>query len=394
MKLTERMKLTEKTIERIRPTDTRQEIADHLVRNLYFIIQPSGVRSWAVRFWLHGRGYKKTLGSFPALSLAKAREMARADLLLVARKINPLAQQHADPGTVASLVEEFLEKHVQGNCRPKSIRETTRLLRDKALPKWKHTLAKDISRRDVIALLDGLVANPATANRTFAALRKCFNWAVSRDLLAVSPCAGVKPPAKEKKRTRFLTDRELTAVYRAAGELDWPFGPYIQMLILTGQRRSEVAHMQWSEIDLKSRTWVIPAAKAKNGSAHVVPLSAHAIAVLETVPHVDGTDLIFSTTGDTAVSGFSKAKRELDSMLPPKTVAWRFHDLRRTVATGLQKLGVRLEVTEAVLNHVSGSRAGIVGVYQLHDYSEEKREALERWGQHVAGLKKRTAIAA
>jgi integrase len=388
------MKLTEKTIEkRIKPTDTRQEIPDDLVRNLYFIIQPSGVRSWAVRYWLHGKGFKKTLGSYPALSLAQARDSAREDLLLVKRKINPLAKQHADPGTVASLVDEFLEKHVQRNCRPKSIKETTRLLTDKVLPRWKHTAAKDIARRDVIDFLDGLVDTPATANRTLAAVRRMFSWAVERDLLAVSPCAGVKPPGKEIARDRALDDRELAAVWKAASKIDWPFGPFIQMLVLTGQRRNEVASMCWSEIDLKAKTWTIPKEKAKNGEAHCVPLSAQAVAVLETVPRVVSCDFVFSTTGTTPISGFSKAKGEIDAMLPPKMAAWRLHDLRRTLATGMAKLGVDLPVIEKVLNHSSGSFAGIVGVYQRHKFEDEKRVALDKWAAHVVGLK-RVAIAA
>jgi integrase len=156
------------------------------------------------------------------------------------------------------------------------------------------------------------------------------------------------------------------------------------LLILTGQRRGEVAEMRWSEVDLERRAWILPAARAKNGLAHEIPLSTQAIAIIEGLPRQQNQDLVFTVTGNTAVSGFSNAKDKLDAKSGVKD--WTVHDLRRTVATGLQRLGARLEVTEAVLNHVSGSRRGVAGIYQRYDWAKEKRAALEAWGRHVAGL--------
>jgi integrase len=167
-------------------------------------------------------------------------------------------------------------------------------------------------------------------------------------------------------------------------------------LILTGQRRDEVAGMRWSEFDLEARLWTIPASRSKNKRAHQVPLSDAAMEILQALPRQEKVDFVFSTTGKTAISGFSRAKAAIDSFLasrgwiPPAADdddgTWILHDIRRTVATNFQKLGVRLEVTEAALNHVSGSRAGIVGVYQQHDWADEKRQALDAWARRVGAI--------
>ena len=186
----------------------------------------------------------------------------------------------------------------------------------------------------------------------------------------------------------MLDDRELAAIWKAAGALGFPFDSIHRLLILTGQRREEVAGLSWSELDRGTALWTLPAARAKNNEAHLVPLAGRVVALLDGL--ANGSEwptkgLVFSTTGKTPPSGFSKAKARLDGKLEG-VGAWRVHDLRRTVATGLQRLGVRLEVTEAVLNHRSGSRAGIVGVYQRHDWATEKREALALWSAHLERL--------
>jgi integrase len=155
------------------------------------------------------------------------------------------------------------------------------------------------------------------------------------------------------------------------------------MLILTGQRRAEIAGMKWGEIAADLTTWTIPGARAKNGASHLVPLSSQAQTILRATPHIEGNDLIFPGLRG-PFNGFSKAKEALDKASGVND--WRLHDLRRSLATGLQRLGVRLEVTEAVLNHVSGSRAGVVGIYQRHNWADEKRAALDAWGAYVSAL--------
>jgi len=199
-----------------------------------------------------------------------------------------------------------------------------------------------------------------------------------------NPCSGVKPPAKEKSRDRVLTDDELKAVWKAADELAWPFGRIVQLLILTGQRREEVAGTTWGEFNLETRVWKLPRGRVKNDAGHDVPLSVAAIELIKGLPRLRGCDLVFSTTGESAVSGFSKAKDKLDKKADVRN--WRIHDLRRTVASGMARLGVNLPVIEKVLNHSSGSFAGIVGVYQRHSFADEKRQALEAWARFVTNL--------
>jgi integrase len=182
------------------------------------------------------------------------------------------------------------------------------------------------------------------------------------------------------KRERVLCDDELAALWRATASAG-PFRGIVRLLILTGQRREEVAGMTWAELSGDFSTWTIPASRAKNGATHLVPLSAPAQDLLREAPRFG--ELVFPGLRG-PFNGWSKAKAALDAK--SGVTNWRLHDLRRTMATGLQRLGVRLEVTEQVLNHVSGSRAGIVGVYQRHDFVLEKRAALEAWGEHVEAI--------
>src|SRR5262249_3973975 len=226
---------------------------------------------------------------------------------------------------------------------------------------------------------------PITANRTLAAIRKMFNWAVARDIMAASPCAGVKPPTAERSRDRVLTDPELRAVWQAADKIGGTFGALVQLLILTGQRRDEVAGMRWSEIDLDGCRWTLAPERVKNNRPHQIPLSKPAIAILTALPRI-GNQYVLTSTGDAPSSGYSKGKRRLDALLPPDMPEWRLHDLRRTGPARLAPLGINLPVIEKGLNHASGSFAGIVGVYQKHEFSEEKRQALDAWGAFVAGI--------
>ena len=244
----------------------------------------------------------------------------------------------------------------------------------------------EISRRDVLDVLDRVVDNgaPIAANRVFSAIRKFSNWCVQRDIIAASPCAGVKPPTVERSRDRVLTDDELRRIWHAADKIGPPFGDMVKMLLLTGQRRDEAARMQWNEIDFERRLWTLPAARVKNDKPHEVPLSNAAIELLNSLPRIVG-DYVFTTTGQTPASGYSKGKRRLDALVPDMP-PWRLHDLRRSVASGLARLGINLPVIEKVLNHTSGSFAGIVSVYQHHTFAAEKRAALDAWGRHVEGL--------
>jgi integrase len=378
--------------------EKRLEIPDKLVTGLYLVVTPNGAKSWAVRFRFAGKPKKLTLGQYPELPLATARDMAKEALIKIAKGADPTAEKAERINAEKSLKEaaerdvrdrfdniaaEFYERYLKP--RNRSADETRKIIDRLLLPEWGQRNITTIDRRDVIKLLDGLVdrGTPIMANRALALVRKLFNWAIERGILLNNPASAVKAPGKERKRERVLKDAELKSIWNAAAALKWPFEPMVKLLLLTGQRRDEVSCMRWRDVDLESAIWTIPAEVAKNGKVHIVPLPRRALDIIRGLPRV-GDAYVFTTTGKTAVSGFSRFKTKLDN--ESEVTDWTLHDLRRTMATGLQRLGVRLEVTEAVLNHVSGSRAGIVGVYQRHDFADEKRAALEAWAAHIDRL--------
>jgi integrase len=369
----------------------RREIPDAYLRGLYFVVQPSGAKSWAIRY-RHGRRTRKhTIGTYPAIDLKAARELAAKALRAVAEGRDPGHEKSqfriAKLDTIDGAVAQFIERHCKQANRPRTIESTERLLRLHVVPQWRGRPVNGITRRDVLDMLDRVVDGgaPVAANRTLTATKTFFNWCVGRDIITTSPCAGVKPPTAEHARDRVLTDNELSLVWQAADAIGWPFGPMVKMLIVTGQRRDEVAKMQWSEIDLKTRLWMLPRERVKNDRPHSVPLSPLAISILKAVPRIAGP-YVFTTNGETASSGFSVAKRRFDTRLPADMAPWRWHDLRRTLASGMARLGVNLPTIEKILNHVSGSFGGIVSVYQHHDFADEKRRALDLWSDHVAAL--------
>jgi integrase len=238
----------------------------------------------------------------------------------------------------------------------------------------------------VIELAEAIAADGRgyMANRTLAVLSKFFNWLVARDVLDFSPVTGVERPHQEKARERILTDAELRALWLAC-DGDEPFGSALRLLILTGARRNEVSRMTWSELD-ERWIWLLPAERSKNGLAHSIPLSTQAQAILMKQPRIDGSGYVFTLDGYTAIRGWEKVKTRLSEKVGIAAASWRLHDLRRTCASRMQKLGVPVPVIESALNHTSGTFRGIVGVYQQHDYADEICVAFQKWGDHVERL--------
>jgi integrase len=403
-----------------KPAVLRQEVLDR--DGLYFIVQPSGVKSWALRYRRKsdGKAMKHTIGSYPAITLKAARSMANELRAEIERGADPhtakvVARQRAATidESFEAVARRFIAEHQFRNNRswewaarllgltvdpsatiePKMcpallvVRDGSKDQRGRRrvslADRWDARRIGDITRADVIPALDEIGARaPILANRMHAVLNKLFKWADTKGIATTNPCANMER-AKEPSRARVLDDRELRKVWLAAGELGHPFTGIVRLLILTGQRRNEIAGLRWSEIDLEERVLHLPAARTKNARAHDVPLSASALAIVAGLPQLVEADLVF-TIRRKAITGFSRMKERLDAA--SGVTDWTLHDIRRTVASGLQRLGVRLEVTEAVLNHRSGSMAGIVGVYQRHDYASEKRDALARWADHIDAL--------
>ena len=371
-------RLTAKGIEAVRAADDRRELPDDYMRGLYLVVQPTGSKSWAVRYRHGGRSHKHTVGPYPAFDLKQARDAAAKVLRAVAEGRHPEQRQS---GSVEDAVAQFLERHGK-NYRPKPRSEAERLLRLHVVGNWGRRKLEEITRADVRAMVARIEA-PVAANRVHSIVRKLFNWAVENDLIVNSPVAGLKAPHAETSRDRVLTDDELRRVWQAAERLGPLNGAVVRLLVLTGQRRNEVAHMQWRELDLERRLWTLPRERVKNDRRHEVPLSSQAVATIQALPRISDR-FVFSTNAESPVNDFGKNKGRLDELSGVSD--WVLHDLRRTVASGMARLGISLAVIEKVLNHASGSFAGIVGVYQRHEFAEEKRAALEKWAEHVERL--------
>ena len=282
-------------------------------------------------------------------------------------------------GTLKELFDAY-KAHKRADGR-RSIDEIERIFDHDILPELGRRKPEEISTHEVSKLLDKIaVRSPSVAWAVRRQLSAFYSWAIPRlPHGATNPVTNASRPPKVKARDRVLSDDELKLLWNIVENEREPWRTAVKLLILTGQRREEVLSADWKEFDLQKKVWTVPAGRAKNGKAHLVPLSPAVVALLKQLPKRTGR-LFPKGTG--IVSRAAKRIRDAMGDVPP----WTWHDLRRTVATGLQRLDVRLEVTEAILNHVSGSRAGIVGVYQRHDWAEEKREALHKWAAHVARL--------
>jgi integrase len=342
-----------------------------------------GTRAWCFLYRFNGKTQRWTFGIYPAMSLAEAHEMwGRARNELAAGRDPKLSLTQKKPALdFPSVAEEWLQRD---QAEYRTAKESRRIIDRYVLPAWAGLQIDQIGRREVLDLTDSIKdrGTPTQALRVHARLHRLFHWAVARGILKVNPMTGMDKPAKEVKRDRVLTDEELTAVWRGTEQLGWPFGDAIRLLILTGARREEIGQLRRTEI--VGDAIALTGDRTKNGEPHDIPLSKQAVELLKNVPRIAASDFVFTTTGRTSISGWSNAKEQLDELA--SIPAWRLHDIRRSVATGLQKLGIPLQVTEAVLGHVSGSRAGVVGIYQRHGYADEKRVALNAWGAKVMAL--------
>jgi integrase len=325
------------------------------------------------------------------LDLLKARELAREAIGMAEMGIDPREEKrtevakrrHARARTVTTLARDFVRLYCKPNLR--TWREIERTLNLHIIPVWGDLPASDITRRDAIEILEELVAAgmPFAAGDVLKRARKMFNWAVDREELDHSPFDRVKLPAKLPSRDRTLDFPETAAIWKASDSLGWPFGAFFRVLLLTGQRRNEIANLQWRWLRLDGEIPLIevPAAFYKSGTAHVVPLSPPLMEIVKHLPRFAG-EFVFSTTdGQRSISGFSKAKERLDQLAGVH--GWRVHDIRRTVATELGRLRVSQTIIDRVLGHSLG---GVQGRYNQYAYLVEKYEALSTWARAVEAI--------
>jgi integrase len=384
-----------------RPREGQVEVRDQSVPGLRIRVGVSGTRTFMLRKNVAGRYRNITLGRFSTrFGLAEARKKARqllSDIEMGADPVTALPQRRkvAPVLTVNALFPSYLK----AKADRRRISEVERVFKRHILPVFGDRAAEQIRRSEITRFIDEIAEDtPVMARNVLGYFSSFYGWAMPRlDNLDANPCRDAGRPPAPKPRERVLSENEVGALWRILQREPKPFGPAIKLLLLTGQRRNEVFDAARAEFDLKAKLWTIPGVRAKNGATHFVPLSPMALAIIRELLAIEKSDKLLPAKGnwEASPSGFSKAVRRIRAALEIEMGTpvphWTLHDLRRTVATGLQRLGVRLEVTEAVLNHLSGSRSGIVGVYQRHNYYDEKRVALAAWAREVKRLASTTA---
>lgn len=339
-----------------------------------------------------GERRRERLGIWGSITLDQARGAARAILGEIAKGDDPKAKREARRVaaetakaeaalTLAALVDDWAALHL-AHKRPRYAAEAVRAMKVAFADDLKRPAAR-LTKAEVVAVLDGLTkaGHAAMAGRTLAYGRACFTWAVKRGRLPSNPFAGVPVAAGIVARERVLSTEEVGRIWNAAKGMSEPWGPLFRVLLLTLARREEVAGMRWSELSADLSTWTIPGARMKRGQAHIVALPEPAREALHAVTRIKGQDLVFSTTGKTPVSGFTKAKAALDKAA--KVTDWRLHDIRRSGVSALAAMGFNPVIADLLLAHKPATLSTVAQVYQRHDYAEERARALEGWAVHV-----------
>jgi len=393
-------------IKNLKAPAARQEVPDDDVSGLYLIVQPSGALSWAVLTKVGGKAVKVTLGRYDeegsalqridrpsskqVLNITQARDLARLVKADAKRDHDPRLLK-TEKSSFQYWFDEFLKTARSTGFKGKPVKASTadeydRIIKTDIKPHWKHvTDIRTLDYRDVEKLLENLT--PGARRNAFAVLSTFFRWKAVIRIIGRNVIELAHSPPKPQSRDRVLSHDEIKAVWNAATACAYPFGALIKLLLLTGQRRDEIANLKWSELSETFDTITFEGSRTKNGRAHIVPLPPLATAIINTLPRVaisadKMSDYVFTTIGTTPFSGFSNGKIALEKHCPGLP-DWHLHDLRRTVSTELAKLRVIQEVTEAILNHKTGKVSGVAAIYNRYEYADEKREALKLWADRL-----------
>lgn len=375
------LRFTDRWIQSCCAESPRDDYADALCLGLHLRISRRGTKTFSVMLRIHGRQQRRTLGRYPKLSLAKAREETLALLRNAAVGVDSREPERnvIPPITFAEMVDAYVTRHLKPNARTWKTIEGS--LKRKELRPFRTRPAAGIAKKEFVAVIDRLAETmPGAAVSLLRRLNMLYNWAADRDMVPGNPCERIPAPAKTNERDRTLSDDEIAAVWEATTQLPLPYMQMFRMFMLTGQRRAEVSTMRWSEIN--GDVWIIPREKVKKDRPHAVPLTGTAIVVLGTLPRFRHGDHIFTTTdGRKPSSNFTKTRAALQEL--SDTSGWTIHDIRRTVRSKLAELGVSREIARKVVNHEDGK---IDRIYNRHAYLAEKREALEKWEKHLLNL--------
>jgi integrase len=348
-------------------------------------VTPKGRKVFIVLYRIAGAGSrlrKYTVGPYGRITLAMARAQAQKIFAARLEGRDPAGEKReARRKIVVDQVDGLLEAFIQQRVSTlRSARSVSNRLRREIGARWVGKSIHDIKKRDVVELMTEIsIRSPGVAHETLKLLRTFLKWCVGRGIIDFSPAEGVQSSWRGKSRSRVLSDQELGAILKAARDLVFPYGAVVELLALTGQRREEVAQMKWDEIDDATRTWCIPAERSKNGRSHIVHLSDQALDVISRCPR--SNVFVFPTTHGNRPQDFGKHKAQLDRLSGVK--GWWLHDMRRTVVSGMARLGVPPHVADKILNHQSGTISGVAAVYQRHEFLSERKQALETWSKHV-----------
>jgi integrase len=430
------IKLTQAAVEKLKPHAESVTYWDNQCPGFGLRISPRDRRTWIAMYRVNKKPVMETIGTMAVIpKVEKARELARASMTQARDGVNPVeirrkaeaeeqAKAEAEAFTVRNAVDRYLAEAGRSTSksgqpwRPKTAKEWRRIFEHDVLPHWGERPLAEIAKSDVLELVNDKAAHrerkrqgradgaAVQAGKMLVRLRTFFGWAAANDLIDSDPSAGVRIPAREAQRDRALLKDgdgdlkekdadEIRRFWQGCDKMGWPFGPLFKLLLLTAQRRDEVGGMRRLEIDLDRRIWTIPRERAKSDRTHLVHLSSLAIETLEAVPNTGA--LVFSSTGATPVSGYSRAKARLDRLMtaqlrretgePEAAIEeWILHDLRRTAATGMAKLGIAPHVVDKILNHSLGAIRGVAAIYNRHAYLPERKAALEAWGRYIEGL--------
>ncbi len=383
-----RQRLTDRSLRQKPPATGQTELWDTVVPGLACRISYGGRRTFTVMTRINKRQIRRTVGHYPNLSLSDARDKAREMLADAAKGIDPKDRerqerqeaQRAQRHTFGWVAEAFMADH---GSKLRTASEYQRKIDVEILPTWGDLPISEITRADVRDLIrNKAITAPVAANRLLALVSRIFMWALDEDIITASPAVRIGRAVSERERERVLTDDELRSIWLAADRIGYPVGHLVKILILTAQRRGEVAGLTWDEID--GDWWKLSGDRSKTGSGHSIPLSPQAVRILADAPHV--ADLVFTARGG-KLGGWAQFKTRIDRVIVEQRGEpienWRFHDIRRTVATGLRGLGFDRLVVSKLLNH---AEAGITRVYDRYSADPEKRVALEAWSQHVNTL--------
>jgi integrase len=398
--------LTDLKVRALRPDPAGEYIqGDTQVPGFGVRVRPSGTAAYVVMKRLPGdtKPTRVTLGRVGDITLQEAREKARGAISAVRQGINVnrakrraleerSAQREAamrvraetgySPGTFGELATRYIERECPRLARGGEI---DRIIRRELLPRLGERRFAELRRRDLNGIVNAIVADsrPSAAHKVREVGKRIMSWAENEELIERNPFEGGKNPIHREERARALSATEIAALWRAWETMGAPMGAFMRLALITGQRRSEIATMERRELDLEGRLWTIPPAKSKNRKAHLVPLSALAVEILEGLPQIDDR-YVFSTRAGTRISGFSKAKSRAAKLAG--VAAWRLHDLRRTMATRLAELGIPHPVVSKALNHSPRGVMGVTAVYSRYEYLDERREAMERWAQRIGEI--------